>query len=117
MTGARLNYVEFAVRDLAASRAFFEAAFGWELTAFGPDYAATVTDDNDIGLDGSGRGPAAPLAVIEVPDIDAALVTAVAAGGEVTRPIFSFPGGRRFHVREPSGNELGVWQRARDGDH
>ncbi|MEO8722605.1 MAG: VOC family protein [Sphingobium sp.] len=111
---ARLNYVEFPASDKAASKAFFERAFGWTLSDFGPDYAATVTDDVDIGLDGSGSPVSAALAVIEVEDIDAALIAVEAAGGVVTRPIFPFPGGRRFHVREPSGNELGVWQR---GEH
>jgi predicted enzyme related to lactoylglutathione lyase len=32
-----------------------------------------------------------------------------AAGAAVVRPIYSFPGGRRFHFRDPSGNELAVW--------
>ncbi|MBB6122426.1 VOC family protein [Sphingobium subterraneum] len=113
---ARLNYVELPVRDLAASKAFFERAFGWALTDFGPEYAATVADTpktpaTDIGLDGSDASVAAPLAVIEVEDIEAACDAVEQAGGVVTRPIFAFPGGRRFHFREPSGNELAVWQR------
>jgi len=109
---ARLNYVEFPASNKAASKAFFERAFGWTLSDFGPDYAATVTDDVDIGLDASADAVSVPLAVIEVEDIDAALAAVEAAGGVVTKALFSFPGGRRFHVREPSGNELGVWQRA-----
>jgi hypothetical protein len=109
---ARLNYVEFPARDSAASKTFFERAFGWSFHDFGPDYAATVTDDVDVGLDGGDHRVSMPLAVIEVDDIDATLCMVEAAGGVVTRPIFSFPGGRRFHVREPSGNELAVWCRA-----
>ena len=114
---ARLNYVELPVRDLAASKAFFERAFGWALTDFGPDYAATVADvpgapATDIGLDGSNAAVAAPLAVIEVDDVETALLAVEQAGGTITCPIFSFPGGRRFHVREPSGNELAVWERS-----
>jgi uncharacterized protein len=118
MTMARLNYVELPVRDIAASKAFFERAFGWALTDFGPSYAATTADSDDtpatdIGLDGSDAPVTAPLTVIEVEHIAAALSQVEAAGGIVTRPIFSFPGGRRFHFREPSGNELAVWERVK----
>lgn len=109
---ARLNYVEFPTRDKAATRAFFERAFGWSFRDFGPDYTATETDDVDVGLDGSDNSVSHTLAVIEVDDIEAALSAVEGAGGIVTCPLFSFPGGRRFHVREPSGNELAVWCRA-----
>ena len=111
---ARLNYVELPVRDTAGSKAFFETAFGWSLTAFGPDYAATLGagagGTSDIGLNGDpAEATAAPLAVIEVDHLEEALVSVEAAGGVITRPIFAFPGGRRFHFREPSGNELAVY--------
>jgi len=108
---ARLNYLELPVGDTAASKAFFEQAFGWSLTAFGPDYAATTGQEgSDIGLNGdAGDRSAAPLAVIETDDLEAALASVEAAGGMVVRPIFAFPGGRRFHFREPSGNELAVY--------
>ncbi len=111
---ARLNYVELPVRDTAGSKAFFEKAFGWSLTGFGPDYAATIAagagGTSDIGLNGDpDHGTAAPLAAIEVDDLEAALASVEAAGGTITLPIFPFPGGRRFHFREPSGNELAVY--------
>jgi len=103
---ARLNYVEFPVSDVAAAKAFYEAAFGWTLTAFGPSYAATTTGDSDIGLQGdAAEATKAPLPVIEVDDLDAALDAVRAAGGAIVRPIFAFPGGRRFHFTDPSGNE------------
>lgn len=107
---ARLNYVELPVGDTAGSKAFFEKAFGWSLTAFGPDYAATVGQGSDIGLNGDpAEASKAPLAIIEVDDLEAALSSVEAAGGDIVRPIFAFPGGRRFHFREPSGNELAVY--------
>ena len=110
MSTARLDYVEFPVTDCAASKSFFEAAFGWSLTEYGPTYASTTTGDVDIGLDGTpGEAVAAPLAVIRVDDLEAARSDVMAAGGTVTRDIFAFPGGRRFHFREPGGNELAVW--------
>jgi predicted enzyme related to lactoylglutathione lyase len=104
---ARLNYVELPVRDMAAAKAFYEAAFGWSLTEFAPTYAATVTGDTDIGLQAdAGEATKAPLPVIEVDDLEAALAAVEAAGGRVVRPIFGFPGGRRFQFLDPSGNEV-----------
>ena len=111
---ARLNYVELPVGDTASSKAFFEMAFGWTLTAFGSDYAATLgagaDGTADIGLNGdTAHATSAPLAVIETDDLEGALASVEAAGGAITMPIFAFPGGRRFHFREPSGNELAVY--------
>jgi predicted enzyme related to lactoylglutathione lyase len=104
---ARLNYVELPVADVGAAKAFYEAAFGWSLTDFGPTYAATLTGDTDIGLQGdAAEATRAPLAVIDVPDLEAALAAVKAAGAPIVRPIFAFPGGRRFHFLDPSGNEL-----------
>jgi len=104
---ARLNYVELPVRDLDAARTFYEAAFGWALTPFGPSYAATVSGDTDIGLQGDpAEATKAPLPVIEVESLEDTLESVTSAGGEITRPIFAFPGGRRFHFLDPSGNEV-----------
>jgi hypothetical protein len=104
---ARLNYVELPVGDVAAATAFYEAAFGWSLTAFGPSYAATLTGDTDIGLQGdASEATKAPLPVIDVDDLEAALAAVEQAGGRIIRPIFAFPGGRRFHFLDPAGNEV-----------
>jgi predicted enzyme related to lactoylglutathione lyase len=104
---ARFNYVELPVGDVAAAKAFYEAAFGWSLTGFGPTYAATVTGDTDLGLQGDpAESTRAPLPVIDVADLEAALAAVEAAGGRIVRPIFAFPGGRRFHFLDPGGNEL-----------
>jgi len=104
---ARLNYVELPVADVGAARAFYENAFGWSLTSFGPTYAATLSGDTDIGLQGdAAEATKAPLAVIDVDDLEAALAAVEAAGGTIVRPIFAFPGGRRFQFRDPAGNEL-----------
>jgi hypothetical protein len=104
---ARLNYVELPVGDVGAASRFYEAAFGWSLTAFGPSYAATLTGDTDIGLQGDpAEATRAPLPVIEVQDLEAALASVEQAGGSIARPIFAFPGGRRFHFLDPSGNEI-----------
>lgn len=107
---ARLNYVEFPSRDLAGDKRFYEQVFGWALTAFGPSYAATLTGDTDVGLQGdASEAPAAPLPVVQVDDLEGAFERARSAG-RITREIFSFPGGRRFHVQDASGNEIAVMQ-------
>ena len=104
---ARLNYVELPVRDVGAARRFYEQAFGWSLTEFAPTYAATLTGDTDIGLQGDPEeATKAPLPVIEVDDLESALETVSRAGGQIVRPIFAFPGGRRFQFLDPSGNEI-----------
>lgn len=107
----KINYVELAVKDVGSVRDFYAGAFGWEFTDFGPDYAATMTGDTDLGLNGSEEHPAsAILPLVETKaDLEGALAKVVAAGGEVTVPIFAYPGGRRFHFRDPAGNELGVF--------
>ena len=106
---ARFNYVELPTGDIAAARAFYERAFGWSLTEFSPAYAATVTGDTDVGLQADpNEATKAPLPVIEVEDLEAALKAVCQAGGRIVRPIFAFPGGRRFQFLDPSGNELGA---------
>lgn len=113
MKRPRLDYVELPTSALDASVRFYEAAFGWTLARFGPTYAATTTGDTDVGLQADASDASkAPLPVIQVEDVEAAASAVEAAGGDIIRPIFSFPGGRRFHFRDPSGNELAVWQLA-----
>ncbi|MEC4594075.1 MULTISPECIES: VOC family protein [Nitrospirillum] len=108
---ARPNYIELPTRDIAASQRFYEQAFGWSLTGFGPTYACTMTGDVDIGLQAdAAEATKAPLTVIQVDDLEAALAAVTAAGGTIVRPTFSFPGGRRFQFTDPSGNELAVMQ-------
>ena len=108
---ARLNYLELPVRDVPAIKAFYSSAFGWSFTDFGADYAATMTGDTDLGLNGSPEhSTALLLPAIQVDDLEAAEASVKAAGGVITLPIFAFPGGRRFHFRDPAGHELGVVQ-------
>jgi predicted enzyme related to lactoylglutathione lyase len=103
----RLNYVELPVREIGPAKVFYERAFGWNLTDFGPTYAATLTGDTDIGLYGDpAEATKAPLPVIDVGNLEAALAAVEAAGGRIVKPIFAFPGGRRFHFLDPSDNEL-----------
>ena len=110
---ARLNYLELPVGDAAAAKAFYASAFGWHFADYGPTYAATTTGDTDIGFQADpAEQTAAALPVVEVDDIDATLRGVEGAGGRITKPIFTFPGGRRFHFRDPDGHELAVMQPA-----
>ena len=108
---ARLNYVEFPVADTARAASFYAAAFGWIFTDFGPTYAATTTGDTDVGFQADReKATTDVLPVIQVDDLDHALAATTAAGGEITAPIFAFPGGRRFHFRDPDGHEIAAMQ-------
>ncbi len=108
-----IDYVEFPVSStagLAESQAFFAQAFGWVFQQWGPDYADTASSGIGSGFSADvGERAAKPLVVLYADDLEAARARVVAAGGEITRPVFEFPGGRRFHFREPGGNELAVW--------
>ena len=90
---SRIVFVELPSTCLGEDKAFYGAAFGMAFTDFGPSYACTMTGEVDLGLQGDAADATkAPLAVIEVDDLDAALVAVQAAGAEITRPIFAFPG-------------------------
>jgi uncharacterized protein len=108
---ARIDYVELpSVTAHELTRGFYSKAFGWQFTDFGPDYAATTNGDVDLGLNGQpNEALAAPLPVIRVDDLEAVLDAVASAGGIISRSIFAFPGGRRFHFIDPSGSELAVW--------
>lgn len=109
----KINYVEFPASGLPATKAFFESAFGWSFTDYGPEYTAF----SDQGLDGgfflselnASTDDGSALIVLYSSDLEATLNKVEAAGGAIVKPIFAFPGGRRFHFAEPSGNELAVW--------
>jgi len=105
---ARFSFIELPTRDVSVTKSFYSSAFGWEMTDFGPSYSCTMTGDVDLGLQGeTTEATLAPLAVIAVDDLDQAQAAVEKSGGKITKPIFAFPGGRRLHFRDPSGNELG----------
>jgi len=106
----RVDYVEFPATDLPATRAFYERAFGWKFTDYGPDYTAFEDGRLTGGFHTEApvvRGGA--LVILFAVDIDDAERRVREAGGAIVKPTFSFPGGRRFHFTDPSGNELAVW--------
>jgi predicted enzyme related to lactoylglutathione lyase len=109
----RINYVEFSAEDLAAIKDFYAAAFGWQFTDYGPDYAAFTDGNLDGGFErGSNRGKDGALVILYSDDLQKTLETVMMSGGTIAKPIFDFPGGKRFHFRDPAGNELAVWGHA-----
>lgn len=106
----RIDYIEMPATNIAATKQFYTAAFGWKFTDYGPDYTS-FADGRMTG--GFAKGRAAPaggaLIVIYAVDLADAEHRVQAAGGKIVKPPFSFPGGRRFHFADPSGNELAVW--------
>ena len=119
MPAPRIDYVELpSVTAHELTRAFYAKAFGWSFADHGPDYAATEGGIVDVGLNGQPDDAlSAPLPVVRVDDLEVAFEAVVAAGGLIARAIFAFPGGRRFHFIDPSGSELGVWQKVESADH
>lgn len=107
------DYVELGVDDLAAARAFYEQAFGWRFNDYGPDYAGIVGPDGDGEVGGLNpalpAGRTGPLVLLYSVDLDATATAVTDAGGTLVAGSYAFPGGRRFHFTDPSGNELGVW--------
>jgi uncharacterized protein len=107
----RPDFLELPVADVQAAQRFYADAFGWDMTAFGPSYACTLSGDVDVGLQADpAERTAAPLIAVRVARLEDALAAVEQGGGTITRPIFAFPGGRRFHFRDPDGNELAAHQ-------
>jgi uncharacterized protein len=111
----KINYVEFPAKNLKATKSFFEAAFGWSFVDYGPDYAAF----SDQGLDGgffksdlaASAAKGSALIVFYSDRLEETQSKIERSGGRIVKPIYSFPGGRRFHFAEPSGNEFAVWSK------
>jgi predicted enzyme related to lactoylglutathione lyase len=105
-------YVEFHASDLTKTKAFFEKVFGWAFTDYGPDYVAFEDGHLAGGFARSDKkaslATGSALVVIFSTELEKTLAQVVTHGGTITQDIFSYPGGRRFHFTEPSGNELSV---------
>jgi predicted enzyme related to lactoylglutathione lyase len=109
----KINYLEFPAKDLEATKTFFNSVFGWTFVDYGPDYSAF----SDEGLDGgfyksnlsASTESGSVLVVFYSKELEGTKLKIEKAGGSVIKPIFSFPGGRRFHFVDPSSNEYAVW--------
>jgi len=106
-----IDYVEIAVTDMEAAKAFYSQAFGWSLNDYGPEYAGIQGDGKEVGglrRDSEVRA-GGPLVILYSEDLEGSADAVTAAGGTIVEPIYAFPGARRFHFADPAGNELAVW--------
>lgn len=108
-----ISYLELPAKDIPATKKFFEDVFNWTFQDYGDEYTAFTEEHLDGGFFKSEKKSTtkngAALIVFYSTDLEATQEKIQEAGGKIVRPIFSFPGGRRFHFTEPSGNELAVW--------
>jgi predicted enzyme related to lactoylglutathione lyase len=108
-----IDYIELSVTDIDAAKHFYAAAFGWSFNDYGPHYAGILAPGKDGEVGGLARVDAVtrggPLVVLYSDTLEASCAAVEAAGGRIVKPIFEFPGGRRFQFLDPSGNELAVW--------
>ena len=106
----RIDYIELPAKDIDDAKRFYGEIFGWTFVDYGPEY----TSFNDGRLDGGFRKEpevrrGGPLIVIYSIDLEDIRDNVKKAGGTIVQDIFEFPGGRRFHFTDPSGNELAIW--------
>ena len=109
----KIDYVEFAAKDMAATKAFFAEVFDWSFEDYGLEYSAFTNQGLDGGFYAADKATSfessGALVIFYSENLEAIQAKIEAAGGVISMPIFSFPGGRRFHFTDPSGNELAVW--------
>jgi uncharacterized protein len=109
-----IDYIELAVSDVAEAKRFYGAAFGWAFNDYGPDYAGIKGDGREVGglcKDANVR-PGGPLVILYSKALEDTVARVQEAGGRIVKAPYAFPGGRRFHFSDPSGNELAVWSEA-----
>ena len=109
----KIDYVEFAARDMQATKQFFTEVFGWSFEDYGPEYTAFSNQGVDGGFYSAEKNSNfeanGSLIIFFSEDLESTQSAIEQAGGTISQQIFSFPGGRRFHFTEPSGNEMAVW--------
>ena len=109
----KINYLEFPAKDIAATKKFFATVFDWSFTDYGPDYIAFSNAGIDGGFYRSDLNVATDagsvLIVFYSKEIEHTQSKTIASGGKIIKPIFEFPGGRRFHFTDPNENEYAVW--------
>lgn len=109
----KIDYLEIPASDFDAVQRFYENAFAWSFTDYGPDYRAFTDGKMDGGFYKSelrsSPGNGAVLVILFASQLEQARERVLTAGGKIVKEIFSFPGGRRFHFSDPHGNELAVW--------
>ncbi|MFD8492428.1 VOC family protein [Amycolatopsis sp. NPDC059657] len=109
-----IDYIEITVTDLADAKRFYGEAFGWEFNDYGPGYAGIRGAEGEVGglRQDEETKAGGPFVLLYSDELDKSAEAVRSAGGQVVNGPYEFPGGRRFHFTDPSGNELGVWAEA-----
>ncbi len=111
-----IDYVELSVTSMEDAQRFYGAAFGWNFTDYGPGYAGIQKVQGEGESGGMCVVPevstGGPLIILYSANLDETFEQVKSAGGKIAKEPFPFPGGRRFHFLDPSGNELAVWGEA-----
>ena len=109
----KINYIEFPSKDLELTKTFFTSTFGWSFIDYGPKYIAFSNEGIDGGFYKSdltvSTENGGPLIVLYSEELEGTQEKIKENGGTINKEIFAFPGGRRFHFRDPNGNEYAVW--------
>ena len=107
-----INYIEFPLVKNSETKQFYSQVFGWVFTDWGTDYISFSGAGVEGGFNGEDANPgqgSGVLVVLYADDLAQKLKDVEQAGGEIVKPVYSFPGGQRFHFRDPNGTELAVW--------
>ena len=109
----KIDYIEFPCADFDSVQSFYEKAFDWTFTDYGPEYRSFTDGKLDGGFRRADHYSStkndAILVILYAEDLESTRDKVVASGGTIVQEIFEFPGGRRFHFADPSDNELAVW--------
>ena len=119
---AEIDYLELPAADIAATKAFYTSVFGWSWVDYGPAYSASTSGPVEVALNGEAepvplhpegaQSANGPLVLLRTDDLESVRASVRAAGGMILSDIYAYPGGRRLHLVDPSGNVLGVYQPA-----
>ncbi len=108
-----IDYIEMPSRNLAETKRFFSGLFGWSFEDYGPDYAAFDDGRMAGGFFAAeetwSAAATCPLVVFYAQNLEEMQVEVSRLGGKVTREIFQFPGGRRFHFLAPGTGDIALW--------
>lgn len=104
-----INYIEFSATDLPKTKEFYTSVFGWKFTDYGPDYIAFTDGDFEGGFAKGEVKKGGPLIILYTDNLMESLENVKSNGGKIVKPIFEFPGGKRFHFSDLNGNELALW--------
>ena len=110
MINNHINYIELQANNLEDIKTFYSTCFGWTFTDYGPDYVAFSDSGLQGGFEKTDKEVVnGALVILYHENLEEIKNKIIEYGGKITKDIFNFPGGKRFHFLDPSGNELAIW--------